>query len=239
MIQIEHISKSFGNKQVLNDLSLTCATGKIQALLGANGAGKSTLIHIISQLLRSDSGSFSIDGEQITSESFEYRKKMGYVFEKPIYVEKMTAKEYLNFVADLYRLPEEIRKNKVEELLDFFELNTDTENHILYFSKGMKSRVSIAAALIHSPQYIIMDEPFDGIDFLMSQKIIKLLKDLANKNCTFLITSHQFDHIAELSDNFAILKNGTILFNRSYTEIIDDASQKELPLKEYIADFLR
>ena len=238
MIQIEHIKKSFGHKQVLNELSLICTEGKIQALLGANGAGKSTLVHIISQLLMADNGRFFIDGEQITNDSFEYRTKMGYVFEKPIYVEKMTAKEYLDFVACMYQMPKEIKKNRVEELLIFFELDKDADNPILQFSKGMKSKISIAAALVHSPKYLILDEPFDGIDFLMSQKIIKLFKDLAAQRCTFLITSHQFDLLAELCDNFAILKNGTILFNRSYSEILDDAMQKRKTIKEYVADCL-
>jgi ABC-2 type transport system ATP-binding protein len=234
MIQIENICKSFGCKAVLDNVSLICEKGKVQALLGANGAGKSTLIHIISQLSEADKGAFSIDGEYITYSSHQYRKKVGYVFENPIYVEKMTALEYLHFVSKLYHIPTEVAKEKVTELICFFELEDASRKTIQQFSKGMKSKISLAASLVHSPDYLIYDEPFDGIDFLMSQKIIQQFKKMAAKGVTFLITSHQFDIIAELADNFAILKNGTILFNRPYRRIIDDISKSKENIKEYI-----
>jgi ABC-2 type transport system ATP-binding protein len=222
MIQIEHVQKSFKEKQVLRDVSLTCEQGKIQALLGINGAGKTTLIHIISQLLKAEQGTFSIDGESVTDDSYLYKRKVGYVFEAPMYAEKFTAYEYLDFVSKLYQLPKSVAKERIEELLLFFELENENKKSIQRFSKGMKSKISLAASLIHSPKYLIYDEPFDGIDFLMSQKLIRLFKEMAAKGITFLITSHQFELIADMADNFAILKDGKILFNRPYQDICVD-----------------
>jgi ABC-type multidrug transport system, ATPase component len=238
MINIDHITKSFNSNLILKDVFLTCETGKIQALLGVNGAGKSTLIHIIAQLLKADQGTFSFDGEIITEDMYNYKCKIGYVFENPMYVEKMTVVEYLNFMTNLYQLPKENAKARIVELLSLFELENETKKQIHQFSKGMKNKVSLAASLIHNPDYLIYDEPFDGIDFLMSQKLISLFKEMANKGKTFLITSHQFDLIAELADNFAVLKEGVILFNRPYSDILDDASIENRGVKDYIQKLL-
>src|SRR5690554_3719556 len=122
MIAIKNIAKSYEKQEVLKDVDLTCETGKIQALLGANGAGKSTLINIVSGLIKSDVGEFFIDSEKISIDSYKYRIKVGYVFEKPIYIEKLSAKEYLTFVAQMYKLPKEESSNRIDELLTFFEL---------------------------------------------------------------------------------------------------------------------
>jgi ABC-2 type transport system ATP-binding protein len=234
MIQIGNIYKSFGDKPVLNGVSLTCQTGQIQALLGVNGAGKSTLIHILSQILTANSGDFSIDNERITPDAYTYKRNVGYVFEHPMYIEKMYASEYLNFIAKLYQIPKIIANKKVEELLTFFELDQTSKQTILELSKGMKSKISLAASLIHSPRYLIYDEPFDGIDFLMSQKLVKLFKTMANNGVTFLITSHQFELISELSDNLAVLKEGQIIFNRPYSEIVTEASNGGKSIRDYL-----
>ncbi|GHS88122.1 ABC transporter ATP-binding protein [Bacteroidia bacterium] len=236
MIQIDNIYKSFGTKSVLSGVSLTCETGKIQALLGVNGAGKSTLVHIISQLLQADKGEFSIDGEVITEDAYVYKRNMGYVFEHPIYIEKMYASEYLNFVAKMYELPKDSYPQKVRELLTFFEIEPDAKQTILEFSKGMKSKMSLAAALIHSPKHLILDEPFDGIDFLMTQKIVKLFKTLAKEGVTILITSHQMELIHELADTMAILKDGHIMFNRAYSDIVATATNEGKSVRDYLQE---
>lgn len=121
-------------------------------------------------------GTFFIDGEQITIERYKYRIKVGYVFEKPIYIDKLSAREYLTFVAQMYKMSKAEYRDRIMELLAFFELPSDHKKYIENYSKGMKSKVSLAAALIHHPNYLILDEPFDGVDFVSIQKITRLFQ---------------------------------------------------------------
>ncbi len=242
MIEIKNITKSYKKQIVLKGVDLTCDSGKIQALLGANGAGKSTLINIVSGLIKNDDGEFFIDSEKITIDSYAYRIKVGYVFEKPIYIEKLSAKEYLTFVAQMYKLPKEEYSSRIDELLAFLELPTDNKKYIEDYSKGMKNKVSLAAALIHQPSYLILDEPFDGVDFVSIQKITRLFKDLAKKGVTILITSHQYDVVASLCDNFALLKAGKIIFNATMPELVEKAKEQysttENPVKSYLESLM-
>ena len=224
MIQLQHLAKSYKKQQVLKDVDLRCQSGKIQALLGANGSGKSTLINIVSGLIQKDAGTIFIDEEEISIDSYEYRIKVGYVFEQPIYIDKLSAKEYLTFVAKMYQLPKGDYEVRIKELLEFFDLPLDNKKYIEAYSKGMKNKVSLAAALIHQPSYLILDEPFDGVDFVSIQKITRLFQQLASKGTTILITSHQYDVVAELCHNFALLKDGEILFNLTMPQLIEKAN---------------
>ena len=223
MIEIRDIHKYYTkNKNILSGVNLTIEKGTIQALLGANGAGKSTLINIISCLIKWQQGQILIDNQIISLDDYEYRNKVGYVFENPLYIEKFSAKEYLNFVADMYKINKNDRLQRVKELLEFFEL-PDDKKYIEDYSKGMKAKVSLASALIHKPSYLILDEPFDGVDFISVQKICKLFRQMAKNGVTFLVASHQYDVIAELGDSFALLKQGEIKFNLSMNALLEQA----------------
>ena len=241
MIEIKDITKSYKREVVLKGIDLVCKSGKIQALLGANGAGKSTLINIISGLIKSNGGAFFIDNEQVTIKSYAYRIKVGYVFETPIYIDKLSAKEYLTFVAKMYKIPSKEYANRIAELLAFFDLPED-KKYIENYSKGMKSKVSLAASLIHQPNYLILDEPFDGVDFVSIQKITRLFQQLAAKGTTILITSHQYDVVAGLCDNFALLKTGKIIFNCTMPELKEKANEafknNETPVKSYLESLM-
>ncbi len=241
MIKIENIHKSYGKQEVLKGVNFSCETGKIQALLGANGAGKSTLINIMSNLLEFDGGTFSIDGEEITLSNYSYKRKIGFVFEHPIYIEKLSAREYLEFVAHLYSLPKSEIDKRISELLDFFNLPDDNK-FIDNYSKGMQSKISLAAAIIHNPKYLILDEPFDGVDFVSIQNITKLFKEMAEGGLTILVTSHQYDIVASLCDNFALLKDGKIIFNLAMNELAKQASQEYAdhsdPVKSYLDNLI-
>lgn len=241
MIEINGITKAYKKQEVLKGINITCNPGNINALLGANGAGKTTLINIVSGLIKSDDGEYYIDGEKISLESYKYRIKVGYVFETPIYIEKLSAKEYLTFVAKMYDLSKEEYPSRINELLTFFELPKDNKKYIEKYSKGMKSKVSLAAALIHNPKYLILDEPFDGVDFVSIQNICKLFKQMAENGATIFITSHQYDVIAEMCNMFALLKNGRILFNTDFKELqalAADFNNETNPVKSYIESLM-
>ncbi len=241
MIKINNISKKYTKHEVLRGVDLQVAKGTIQALLGANGAGKTTLIHILAGILKREAGTIIIDGELIKMSSYEYRRKVGYVLDKPIYIEKLSAQEYFAFVGEMYELEKAVYQPRIAELLAFFDLPTDNKKLIEDYSKGMKAKVSLAAALIHSPQYLILDEPFDGLDFVSVQKVGHLLRNMAQKGCTILLTSHQYDIIAELSDQFALLKEGKIVFNVSMPELQNMANEynnSHDPVKSYLENLM-
>ncbi|SFF56803.1 ABC transporter ATP-binding protein [Thermoflexibacter ruber] len=243
MIILKNIKKKYDKQEVLKGVSLEVATGCVQALLGANGAGKSTLIKILSCILKRNGGGIEIDSEQISLDSYEYRRKVGYVFDQPIYIEKFSAREYLEFVAEMYELPKQDYKPRIEELLAFMELPIDNKKWIEDYSKGMKAKVSLAAALIHQPKYLILDEPFDGVDFVSVQKICKLFRSMASKGACILITSHQYDIIAEVCDRFALLKEGEIKFNLTMSELENQAvlhgfGEDKNPVKAYLESLM-
>lgn len=212
MIQIQNLYKEYNKREILRNISLTVENGCIQALLGANGAGKSTLIYSVGNII------------EYKAQKIEYDfDNTGFVFDKPTYIEKFSANEYLEFVALMRKLPKEACKVQIRELLTLFELPMDNEKYIESYSKGMKAKVSLAAAILNNPCNLILDEPFDGVDFLSIQKIIKLLKDMSQKGCAILITSHQYDIIADVCTKFALLADGGIVFNKTMNELEEQA----------------
>ncbi len=209
MITIEKVSKKFKDKTILKEVSLNIETGKIKGLIGNNGVGKSTLIKIIAGLVRPDSGFVSIGGEKVSPFSYKYRRLVGYVFDKPLYSEKLKGGEFLQLVANLY----EIKNNEkvINELMFFFDLINDKNTLIENYSKGMQQKISLCAALIHSPKYLILDEPFNGLDNDTLNKLIFYLKENAQNGSTIFVTSHQIDILSELCSSIALLENGYLI----------------------------
>jgi ABC-2 type transport system ATP-binding protein len=240
MIKIDNVTKNFGKQRVLDGVELEIKSGTIQSLLGANGAGKSTLVHIIAGVMKCDSGEVVIGEESISVDSWKFRAETGFVFEQPVYIEKFTARECLTFVGKMYNVPDNELLYRVNELLAFFEF--PGKKYIETFSKGMKSKVSLACSLIHNPKYLILDEPFDGVDFVSVQKISRTFADMARNGCAILITSHQYDIIADLCHKFALLKNGKILFNNTLDElhrIASDRNRFDGSVKSYLEYCMR
>jgi ABC-2 type transport system ATP-binding protein len=209
MITIEKVSKKFKDKKILQEVSLYIETGKIIGLIGNNGVGKSTLIKIVAGLVRPDTGFVSINGEKVSPFSYKYRKLVGYMFDKPLYSEKLKGGEFLQLVANLYEL--ENSENIIENLMIFFDLVNDKNTLIENYSKGMQQKISLCAALIHSPQYLILDEPFNGLDNDTLNKLIFYLKEKAQNGSTILVTSHQIDILSELCSSIALLENGFLI----------------------------
>lgn len=234
MIQIKNLKKSFGSKQVLNGVNLEIHKGKIHGLIGSNGAGKSTLINVISGLIKSDSGDVLINGNSIENK-YAYKTSVGYVFETPLYLEKLSAKEYLAFVSRSYNLHMGISSKKINELLDFFDLPRDNKKYIDQYSRGMKVKVSIAAAIIHDPIYLVLDEPFVGLDFHSIDKVSKLLKDKANNGGAIIVASHQHEIIPEICDRLVLLDQGKICLDKKINELGGDT---KINLKSIIKGYI-
>jgi ABC-2 type transport system ATP-binding protein len=206
-MKVVSISKSFGLKAVLKDCSLEVPTGNIQALLGRNGAGKSTLINIMADIIPADSGYVEIANTVVSPAQYGYKQHVGYLIEENLLINNLSAIEYLKLMGAFYNLSKKKLDKQIEYLIAYFELPED-RTLIRKFSKGMKAKLNLASTLIHEPKILVLDEPFNGLDFPSVQKLSKLLKKIALNGGEILIASHQFALIAEICDRFALIEGG-------------------------------
>ncbi|HKJ69238.1 MAG TPA: ABC transporter ATP-binding protein [bacterium] len=201
--------KTYKRKIVaLDGLNLEVPSGCIFGLLGPNGAGKSTAINIVAGVVRRKSGEVYVLGEPIGDHDYEYKRYVGFVLEKPHYIEKLTVKEYLEFAAVMYGLDEAESRKRAAELISYFQLEEKQDKWIETYSAGMKKNVSLAAALIHQPQLLLLDEPLEGIDPVSAKLMKENLRLMANQGVTIVISSHVLDTIENLCDEIAIITDG-------------------------------
>lgn len=206
MISIKEISKHFGKNQVFSNLSFEIEAGKFYTLLGKNGLGKSTIIKIISGFLKPDRGEVIIDEENTyNNKAFIYKKKLGCLLEEPIYIEKFTIKEYLEFICKLFGMHTEDFLQKINYYLNYFDCLEYQNVFIENCSKGTKQKVSIISTLLHNPKYLIFDEPFNGLDDSSKVKLLSLLKNVCNDGGSVLLATHDYNHTIENTDCFLIL----------------------------------
>lgn len=233
MLQLVNIAKRFGAKSVLNGISFSLDPGEIVALIGANGSGKSTLVNVIARLLKPDSGCILINERDCSDEI--YYKKVGFVLESPTYIEKLSAREFLELAAVLYKVPRNLSTRKVNELFAMGEWPESEE--IGKFSKGMKAKLSLVVSLIKDPEYLVLDEPLDGVDFKSREFFVKKIKSLAQSGTSVLVSTHSFELIAEFAQRILVLKNGLITGDfkaESIEELSARFSSKESFLKSLI-----
>jgi ABC-2 type transport system ATP-binding protein len=219
-IEISDLTKVYGSgHKAVDGLSLRVPKGSIFGFVGLNGAGKTTTIRIIAGLCDRDSGTIRIFGEELRDSDEAYKRHIGFVLDQPLYFEWMSAPEYLHFVGTMYGLSEHDVDSRTAELLDFFDLEHMADEPIASFSTGMKKKVSLAAAIIHKPQLIILDEPLEGIDALASNAIKQSLTLMASKGTTIFITSHVLDTVERLCTDVSIIHQGKTLLNCRTSEI--------------------
>lgn len=208
-LELHGLRKRYKRKiQALDGLDLEVPAGSIFGLLGPNGAGKSTAINIIAGVVRRNDGEVRVLGEPIGDFDYEYKRRTGFVLEKPVYIEKLTVKEYLEFAAAMFGLEESEGRQRAGELIRFFHLEDKQDKWIETYSSGMKKKVSLAAALIHHPELLILDEPLEGIDPVSAKLIKDNLRLMAEQGVTVLISSHGLDTIEKLCDRIAIIHKG-------------------------------
>ena len=227
-IEIEQFTKIYkGKVKAVDRLDLNVRAGSFFGFVGPNGAGKSTTVNFIAGLIRRNSGTLRILGEEINDDSYEYKRKVGFVLEKPFYIEKLTAREYLTFAGRMFGLEEGLAKKRTEELVEFFELPKDKKT-IEKYSTGMKKKVSLAAALIHDPEILILDEPFEGIDAVSSELIRSMLGRMVEKGKTIFLTSHILEIVEKLCSEVAIIDKGRIILQSPIEEIRARFKDEEL-----------
>ncbi len=205
--------------KALDGLDLVVDEGTLLGFVGPNGAGKSTTINIIAGLVKKDAGQIRLLGEEIRPTDFEYKRNVGFVLENPRYIEKLTAREYLRFVATMYGIEDTEAKSRIDELIDFLDLESKRKARIETLSAGMKKKVSLAAAIIHRPKILILDEPLEAIDPVSAKMIKDNLKLMVQRGTTVLLSSHVLDTVEKLCDEIAIINKGRIVFRSRMEEI--------------------
>jgi len=219
-LEIKDLVKVYNKNQVaINGVSLSVPLPSIFAIIGPNGAGKSTIINILAGILKKTSGEITILGKQLDNSDYEYKRKVGFVLEQPHYLEKLTIKEYLHFVGAMYELDEKEIFERTKELIHFFGLEEKENIRIEKYSKGMKKKVSLAAAMIHQPNLYILDEPLEGIDPTSAKHIKDNFRLMARKGVTVVISSHNLDTVEKFCDEVAIISNGKIIFQSKTGDI--------------------
>ena len=212
----------------LDGVTFRIEAGSIAGFIGLNGAGKTTTIRIIAGLLRPDRGSVRVFGHDVHPGGTAHLRDSGYVLDEPMYFDWMTPPDYLRFVGTLHGLPAVERERRSAELLDFFDLSPRSHDPIAVFSTGMKKKVSLAAAMIHRPRLLVLDEPLEGIDALAASAIKETLMSMARQGTAVLITSHVLDTIERLCTEILMLHGGTIVM-RGETHVLRAKALEDLP----------
>ena len=231
MIEIKNLSKSYGKKKALDEVSFTVESGEIFAFIGHNGAGKTTLIKAIVGIHEFDEGEIKIDGKSIKTQPIECKKIMAYVPDNPELYENMKAIDYINFICDMYEISEEKRKKNIEKYAKMFELDEVLENKISSFSHGMKQKVALIAALAHEPKVLVMDEPFVGLDPKAIFDMKEVMKEIAEKGGTIFFSTHILDVAEKLCSRVAIVKKGRLVKVGSMKSVKGDKSLEKVFLE--------
>jgi len=219
-IEIRGLTKTFGNLVAVEDLSLQIQRGNIFGFLGPNGSGKSTTVKMLTGLLKPDRGDALICGASIIKSPLEVKKKIGVLPEDLALFDSVTIWEHLIIAGSVYHLRREETENRAEQLLDYLDLWPTRHTHVDQASTGMRKKCSLAMALIHNPQVLFLDEPFEGIDPVSSRNIKDLLLLMSGKGVTIFITSHILEVVERLVQSFAIIVSGKIVCAQSVEETV-------------------
>ncbi len=219
ILEIEELSKSFAKKSILENINIQVAEGDCLCLIGKNGSGKSTLINMIIDVVKPDSGAIDIFGGSISNEVIQIKKQIGVLPEFNPIIEEFSVQDYLEYVGLIYKLDKELIKTRSAFLIDyFFEDPPDAKKSIGQFSKGMKLKVGICAALIHKPKLLILDEPFDGMDMFSSQNLVDFLNDYRSKGNSVFVSSHDMLFMEKIATKVSIIRDQK-LFNFTLEQI--------------------
>ncbi len=231
MLKIDHLTKTYGDKHAVDDVSIHIRPGEIYAFIGHNGAGKTTTLKCCCGILDFDSGEILVDGLSVKKEPLECKKRLAYIPDNPDLYEFMSGIKYLNFVADIYGVSAGDRQARIHEYADLFELTADLAQPISAYSHGMKQKLAIIAALLHEPKLIIMDEPFVGLDPLAAHKLKQIMREHCDKGGAIFFSTHVLEVAEKLCDKVAIIKGGKLIRSGSMEEVKGDDSLEEVFLE--------
>lgn len=231
MIEIKHLTKVYNHKKAVDDLSLTVNDGEIFAFIGHNGAGKTTTLKSLVGILDFENGDILINGKSIKTDPLNCKKEMAYVPDNPDLYENMKALDFINFVCDMYEVPEKERGTRIEKYTRMFELEDNMNDEISSFSHGMKQKVALIAALAHDPKVLIMDEPFVGLDPKAVFDMKEIMREMAKAGKTVFFSTHILEVAEKLCSRVAIIKHGKLVKVGSMKEVKGDKSLEKVFLE--------
>lgn len=231
MLDIQHLTKTYGEKKAVDDLSLHIAPGEIYGFIGHNGAGKTTTLKSVVGILQFDQGEITIDGRSIKADPLSCKREMAYIPDNPDLYDYMTGIKYLNFIADVFGVDAQTRQARIRTYADAFELTSDLAQPIAAYSHGMKQKLSIIAAWLHDPKVIIMDEPFVGLDPKAAHLLKGMMREICDNGGAIFFSTHVLEVAEKLCDKVAIIKGGRLIRSGTMEEVKGDDSLEEVFLE--------
>ena len=231
MLQIEHLTKTYGEKKAVDDLSLHILPGEIYGFIGHNGAGKTTTLKSVAGILRFDAGEIRIAGTSIRTDPLACKRKLAYIPDNPDLYDYMTGIQYLNFIANIFGASAADRQARIRELAERFELTNDLAQPIAAYSHGMKQKLAIISAWLHAPQLVVMDEPFVGLDPKAAHLLKGMMRELCDRGGAIFFSTHVLEVAEKLCDKVAILRAGKLIRSGTMDEVRGDDSLEEVFLE--------
>ena len=231
MLRIASLTKTYGAKRAAANLSLHIAPGEIYGFIGHNGAGKTTTLKAVVGILQFDKGEVFIKGESIRKNPLACKQKIAYIPDNPDLYEFMTGIKFLNFIADIFGVPEEKRQERIRKYADLFEMTENLAQPIASYSHGMKQKLAIISAWIHEPKLIIMDEPFVGLDPKAAHILKQMMREICDEGGAIFFSTHVLEVAEKLCDKVAIIRNGQLIQSGTMQEVKGDDSLEEVFLE--------
>lgn len=231
MLNIEHLTKTYGEKKAVDDLNLHIRPGEIYGFIGHNGAGKTTTLESVAGILQFDAGEIYIGGDSVREKPLECKRKIAYIPDNPDLYEYMTGIRYLNFIADIFGVDAALRRERIRRYADAFELTGDLAQPIAAYSHGMKQKLAIIAAWLHEPQLILMDEPFVGLDPKAAHLLKGMMREICDRGGAIFFSTHVLEVAEKLCDKVAIIKGGKLIRSGTMEEVKGDDSLEEVFLE--------
>ncbi len=231
MLEIRNLTKKYGSKKAVDQLSLTIHEGEIYGFIGHNGAGKTTTIKACCGIMDFDEGEIYINGMSVKQNPLECKKILSYIPDNPDLYEFLSGIKYLNFIADVYGVSSKDRNERIKEYADMFELTKDLAQPISAYSHGMKQKLAIIAALIHKPKLLIMDEPFVGLDPKAAHTVKQLMRQLCDEGGAIFFSTHVLEVAEKLCDKVAIIKGGQLIMEGTMEEVKGNTSLEDVFLE--------
>ena len=231
MLRIEHLTKTYGEKKAVDDLSLHIAPGEIYGFIGHNGAGKTTTLKSIAGILQFDAGDIRIGGTSIREDPLACKRLMAYIPDNPDLYEFLSGIQYLNFVADIFGVSQKDRQSRIHRYADLFDLTSDLAQPVSSYSHGMKQKLAIISALLREPKLIIMDEPFVGLDPTASHLLKELMREHCRNGGAIFFSTHVLEVAEKLCDKVAILRKGRLIASGTMEDVKGNQSLEEVFLE--------
>ena len=231
MLNLQHLTKTYGEKKAVDDLSLRIAPGEIYGFIGHNGAGKTTTLKAVAGILPFDQGEITVGGLSMKADPLICKRQMAYIPDNPDLYEFMTGIQFLNFIADIFAVPADVRQERIREYAGRFELTGDLGQPIAAYSHGMKQKLAIISAWLHQPKLILMDEPFVGLDPKAAHLLKGMMRELCDEGGAIFFSTHVLEVAEKLCDKVAIIKGGRLIRSGTMEEVKGDDSLEEVFLE--------